>query len=141
MELEESTYLTSGSITKLQSSTETGSGVWTVVCESRMFSVAKSCPTLWDTMDCSPPGSSAMEFSRQEHWNGLPFPTPGNLPNPGIEPTSPASPALAGAFFTTEPSGKPQNQDRAVIFLCKVHGHLLLFSHQLVSDSLRPCGP
>ena len=77
-----------------------------------------------------------VEFSRQEHWNGLPFPTPGDLPNPGIEPTSPASPALAGGFFTTEPPGKPQNQDRAVIFLCKVHGHLLLFSHQLVSDSL-----
>ena len=42
-----------------------------------------------------------MEFSRQEHWNGLSFPTPGNLPNPGIEPVSVAFPALAGRFFTT----------------------------------------
>ena len=45
----------------------------------------------------------SMEFSRQEYWSGLPFPTPGNLPNLGIKPTSPASPALAGEFFTTEP--------------------------------------
>ena len=40
-------------------------------------------------------------FSRQEYWSGLPCPPPGNLPNPGIEPTSLTSPALAGRFFTT----------------------------------------
>jgi len=45
-----------------------------------------------------------MEFSRQEYRNGLPFPSPGDLPDPRIEPESPA---LAGRFFTTEPSGKP----------------------------------
>ena len=45
-----------------------------------------------------------MGFSRQEHWSGLPFSSPGDLPNPGIEP---ASPALAGGFYTTEPLGKP----------------------------------
>ena len=45
-------------------------------------------------------------FSRQEYWSGLPFP-PGNLPYPGIKPMSPASPVLAGGFFTTEPPGKP----------------------------------
>ena len=43
-------------------------------------------------------------FSRQEYWSGLPFSPPGNLPNPGIKPMSPA---LAGEFFTTEPPGKP----------------------------------
>ena len=48
-----------------------------------------------------------MEFSRQEYWNGLPFPPPGYLPEPGIEPTSPASPALAGGFFSIDPLGKP----------------------------------
>ena len=48
-----------------------------------------------------------MGLPRQEHWSGLPFPPPGELPNPGIEPTSPAAPALAGGFFTTEPAGKP----------------------------------
>ena len=42
-----------------------------------------------------------MEFSRQEYWNGLQFPTPGDLPDPGIEPTSLVSPALAGGFFTS----------------------------------------
>ena len=41
--------------------------------------------------------------SRQEYWSGLPFPSPGNLPNPRTEPESPA---LAGGFFTTEPLGK-----------------------------------
>ena len=49
----------------------------------------------------------SMEFSRQEYWGGLPFPSPGDLPDPGIEPTSLASSALAGRFFTTEPPGKP----------------------------------
>ena len=48
-----------------------------------------------------------MEFSSQEYWNGLPFPPPGDLPDPEIKPTSPASHALAGEFFTTEPPGKP----------------------------------
>ena len=46
--------------------------------------------------------SLSMGFSRQEYWSGLPFPPPGDLPNPGIEPTSPA---LEGWFFTTEPAG------------------------------------
>ena len=45
-----------------------------------------------------------MGFSRQGYWSGLPFPPPGDLPDPGIEP---ASPALAGRFFTTEPPGTP----------------------------------
>ena len=44
-----------------------------------------------------------MEFPRQEYWSGLPFPSPGDLPDPGIKPTSPA---LAGKFFTTEPPGQ-----------------------------------
>ena len=43
-----------------------------------------------------------MEFHRQEDWNGVLFPSPGDLPNPGIEP---AYPALAGGFFITEPPG------------------------------------
>ena len=42
-----------------------------------------------------------VEFSRQEYWSRLPFPTPGALPDPGIEPTSLVSPVLAGRFFTT----------------------------------------
>ena len=48
-------------------------------------------------------------FSRQEYWNRLPFPTPGDLPNPRREPTSLVFPALAGRFFTTAPPGKPNH--------------------------------
>ena len=50
-----------------------------------------------------------MGFPRQEYWSELPFPTPGELPNSGIEPASPAAPALAGELLTnTELPGKPQ---------------------------------
>ena len=48
--------------------------------------------------------SQSMEFSRQEHWSGLPFPSPGDLPNPGIEP---GSPALQADALPSEPPGKP----------------------------------
>ena len=48
----------------------------------------------------------SLGFPRQEYWRGLPFPSPGHLPNPEIESMSPA---LAGRFFTTEPLGKPYN--------------------------------
>ena len=47
----------------------------------------------------------AVGFPRQEYWSGLPFPPPVYLPDPGIEPTSPVSPAMVGRFFTTEPPG------------------------------------
>ena len=48
----------------------------------------------------------SMESSRQEYWGGLPYPTPGYLPDPGIEPASLVSPSLAGGFFATGPPGK-----------------------------------
>ena len=47
-------------------------------------------------------------FPRQEYWSSLPFPTPGNLPDPGIEPKSPESPALSGGFFTTSATWEAQ---------------------------------
>ena len=50
-----------------------------------------------------------MAFSRQEYWSGFPFPFPGDLPNQGIKPMSPASPTLTENFFTTEPPGKPHH--------------------------------
>ena len=64
--------------------------------------IAKLCltATAW-TVACQAPLS--MEFSRQEYWSGLPFPPPEDLPDPGIEPVSPA---LAGGFFTAKPQGK-----------------------------------
>ena len=65
--------------------------------------VAKLCPILCNPMvACQAPLS--MGFSRQEYWSGLPFPSPGDLPYPGIEP---AFPTLAGRFSTTETPGKP----------------------------------
>ena len=57
--------------------------------------IAQSCLTLCDPMDCRPPGSSSMGFSRQEYWSGLPFPSPGDLSDPGIELWSPALQANA----------------------------------------------
>ena len=50
----------------------------------------------------------SMEFSRQEYWSGLPFPSPGDLPGSETEPTSLVSPALAGGFFTTAHSLPPR---------------------------------
>ena len=57
-------------------------------------------------MDCSHQVPLSMEFFRQEYQSGLPSPPPGDLPDPGIKPVSPVSPALADRFFTTEPPGK-----------------------------------
>ena len=56
-------------------------------------------------LDYSVPGSSVHGIFRQEYWCGLPFPSPGNLPNPGIKPASPTLQALP-----SEPPGKPQSQ-------------------------------
>ena len=68
-----------------------------------MLSHVRLFVTAW-TIACQAPLS--MEFSRQEYWNGLPFPFPEDLLYPGIEPISPV---LAGGFFITEPPGKPQS--------------------------------
>ena len=61
----------------------------------------QSCSALCNPIDCSLPGLLSMGFSRQEYCSGLPFPSPGDLPDPGIEPVSLRSLALAGGFFTT----------------------------------------
>ena len=64
---------------------------------------SQSCLTLFNPLDYSLPRSSVMGFPRQGYWGRLPFPTPGNLPNPGLELTPPE---FAGKLFTTEPSGE-----------------------------------
>ena len=66
--------------------------------------VSQSCLTLCDPTDGSLPGSGSMGFSRQEYWSGLPFLSPGDLPNPGVEP---GSPALQTNALPSEPLGKP----------------------------------
>ena len=63
--------------------------------------VAKSCLTLVTQWTVAHQTPLSRGFPRQEHWSGLTFPSLGDLPNPGIEPWSLLSPALAGRFFTT----------------------------------------
>ena len=60
--------------------------------------------TLWTIAHQTP---LSLELFRQENWSRLPFPSPGDLPNPGIKPMSLSSPAWAGGFFTIAPPGKP----------------------------------
>ena len=62
---------------------------------------AQLCSTLYDPMDYSPPGSSVHGILQARILAWLPFPSPGDLPDPGIESLSLASPALAGRFFTS----------------------------------------
>ena len=69
------------------------------VC-THVLSCVQLFATSW-TAICQAPQSTG--FSRQKYWSGLPFPSPGDLPNPGTEPESPA---LGGGFFTTVPPGK-----------------------------------
>ena len=70
--------------------------------------VTQLCLTLCSPVNCSLPGSSVHGiFFRLEYWSGLTFLPPGDLPDPGIEPGSPVSPASAGEYFSTEPSEKP----------------------------------
>ena len=66
-------------------------------CEIRLFAI------LWIVTHQAP---LTMRFSRQEYWRALPFPPPGDLPDPGIKP---ASPGLAGGFFTLKHLGSPKN--------------------------------
>ena len=68
-------------------------------------SVVSDSASLWAVALQAP---LSVGFSRQECWSGLSCPSPGDLPDPGIEPTSLVSPASAGGFFTTEPPEKSQ---------------------------------
>ena len=85
--------------------------------------VSQSCQILCDPMDCSLPGFS-MGFSRHKYWCGLPFPSPGDLPNPGIEP---GSLALQADALTSELPGKPSSGKSF---------ESLKFSHSVVFNSL-----
>ena len=84
-----------------------------LVSSAELLSGVRLFVTLW-TVACQ--ASLSLVFYRQEYWSGLPFPSPGDLPDPGIEPVALASPALASGFFTTSA--------------------ILLFNHSVTSDSL-----
>ena len=68
---------------------------WLAITEKELVLINRS--VVYDSC----PGSSGHGFPRQKHWSGLPFPSPGDLPDPEIKPVSLTSPALAGGFFTT----------------------------------------
>ena len=70
--------------------------IWSVASNSATPGIAHQAPL-------------SIVFPRQEHWSGLPFPPPGDLPDPRMETTPSASPALAGGFFSPEPLGKPRS--------------------------------
>ena len=78
----------------------------------------------------------SMGFSRQEYWSGLPCPPPEDLPDPGMEP---ASPTLAGRFFTTEPPSKPITLATCILYtqiktaedVCNILGN---FKYQIPSE-------
>ena len=92
--------------------------------------VAQMGPSLCGPMECSPPGSSVHGiFSRQEHWSGVPFPPPGDLPDPGIEPRFPVSPPVAGRFFTTSATWE-----------ARPHVRPQILTHFLLHFCVRPCG-
>ena len=74
-------------------------------CWLKELCCAQTCPTPCNPMDHSPPFLPLCPWESPEH--GVPFPPPGDLPNPGMEP---ASPAVAGGFLTTEPPGKPKKE-------------------------------
>ena len=92
-------------------------------CMLSRFSHVRLFVILW-TVACQDPLS--IRFSRQVYWSGLPFPLPGDLPDPGIKPVSLASPALIGGFFITMPPGKPPShlQSTELIYLCYTVGPL-----------------
>ena len=74
------------------------------------FSHVQLFATTWTVAHQAP---LSREFSRKEYWNGLPFPSPGDLSNPGIEPMSLMSPALVGGFFTISTTWETPNEDAA----------------------------
>ena len=82
--------------------------------------------TLCDPMDCSPPGSSVDGIFQEKYWNGLPFPPPGDLPDPGIEPTSPMSPALKVDSLPSEKSEEHfwWKHDYIVLFFPVKYAHI-----------------
>ena len=77
-----------------------------------MCLVAQSCPTLWKPLDCSPPGPSVHGIFQARILEWVTIPSPGDLPDPGIKPMSPVSPALEVDSFPTEPSEHIVSRDK-----------------------------
>ena len=88
------------------------------VCMLHICMLLQPCPTLWDPVTVAHQAPLSMGFSRQEYWSGLPCPPPGDLPDPGAEPTSLTSPALVGRFFTTSATWE---NHQLYVFVCICH--------------------
>ena len=105
-------YISNSEITRLEDleqcpvlskySINTSSVIWVMIFD--VVVELHSHVWLCDCLVCGLPISSVLDFPRQEFWSGLPLPSPGDLPDPGVEPMSPE---LAGGFFTTKSPGKP----------------------------------
>ena len=91
--------------TQLSIKTDKGLEQTFLQSEVKSLSCVQLFATPWTVAHQAPP---SMGFSRQEYWSGLPFPSPGDLPNTGIEPRSPA---LQADALISEPPGKPQWSD------------------------------
>ena len=92
------------------------------------YLVNKSCLTLCNPMHYIPAGSS-VQFSRQEYWNGLPCPPPGDLPDPGTEQMFPVSPALQVDSLPTESSSNQLYLNlKKNINVCKIRAYFLKYN-------------
>ena len=109
--------------------------MWRGVC---VCVCVHSCLTLCDPMVCSPPGSSVHGSFQAGILSGLPFPTPRDLPNPGIEPSSLVSPALAGGFFTTNVTWEASVRCRQTsLLLVSQHKNVFLKDLGAISEIIR----
>ena len=86
------------------------------------FSCVQLFATLWTVAHQAP---LFMGFSRQEYWSGLPFPPLGYLPNPGIERSVPASPALQADSLPTDPTGEPGRKHSCMLLSMSAMKHLI----------------
>ena len=109
--------------------------------------VTQSCPTLCNPMDCSPPGFSVHGILQARILEWVTFPPPGDLPDPGIEPKSLMSPALASRFYITSASWEARSRQRSAGNnsgrsrcggLAQLHVHSTLFLLHLWLPGLLP---
>ena len=103
---------------------------WGYVQYESESEVAQSCPTLCHPWTVAHKALLSMGFSRQEYWSGLPFPSPGDLPTPGIKPRSPTVQADA---LTSVPPGKPLNKS---LYLEKYKYRFSMSSSKIYFDIL-----
>jgi len=100
-------YFISSNPTLLPISSVFLSWLMSLLCVCTCAQSLQSCLSLCNPMDCSRQTPQSMGFSRREHWSGFPFPPPGDLPDPGIKPISPASPAQQADLLPMSHQGSP----------------------------------